>query len=274
MYHILSTSDTYTPRLFDRQEGKERKGKIMNWVSLALVSITVTTTAIAARYGVDTSVLTTTDTWKCLMTDHNITYAKIRVYRSIGDVDTNCPSTLSSAYEAGIKDLDVYIFPCVSSSKYSTSNGITCESPADQVRRSIQHLEDNGIQVYRKGDSRKYDDSLPTVYRFWFDIEDEDPPKYFDANPTVNQELLAELTAAGEEEKIQLGIYTTKTYWNNIMGNIEGYAIYPLWYPRYDGVNSMDFFAPFADFTEVEIKQTGGDVGYCGVTQVDSDYME
>ena len=58
------------------------------------------------------------------------------------------------------------------------------------------------------------------------------------------------------------------------MGNIEGYGKYPLWYPRYDGVNSMDFFVPFADFTEVLIKQTGGDVGYCGITQVDSDYME
>jgi hypothetical protein len=244
---------------------------------LVLTFLNSFTLSSGSKFGVDTSVLTTTDTWTCLMTQHNITYAKIRVYRSIGELDENCPATLASAYEAGIKNLDVYIFPCVSTSKYSTSNNIECESPADQVLRSIQHLEDNGIQVYRKDNTKNslLDETLPIVSRFWFDIEDEDPPKYFDANPSVNQQLLSELTAAGEAEKIELGIYSTKTYWEKIMGNVEGYGgVYPLWYPRYDGVNSMEFFVPFADFTEVEVKQTGGDVGYCGVTQVDSDYME
>jgi hypothetical protein len=231
--------------------------------------------AEAAKYGVDTSVLTNTETWSCLMSDHNISYAKIRVYRSVGKVDDNCPSTLASAYAAGLKDLDVYIFPCVSSSKYSTSNGITCESPAEQIRHSIQHLEDNGITVYRKDISSKTTTTTaPVVYRFWFDIEDEDPSTYFDSDPVVNQNLLAELTAAGEAENIELGIYTTKTYWEKIMGNVVGYGSYPLWYPRYDGVDSLEFFVPFADFTEVQVKQTGGDVGYCGVTQVDSNYME
>ena len=84
------------------------------------------------------------------------------------------------------------------------------------------------------------------------------------------EELRIKLT----EMNIPMGIYATKTYWENIMGNIEGYGIYPLWYPRYDGVNSMEFFEPFADFDHVEIKQTGGDVGYCGITQVDSDYTD
>jgi hypothetical protein len=233
-------------------------------------------TSNGAKFGVDTSVLTTTDTWTCLMKQNNISYAKIRVYRSIGELDENCPATLASAYEAGIKDLDVYIFPCVTTSKYSSSNNIECESPVNQVHRSIQHLEDNGIQVYRKDTNKNLlDQNLPTVSRFWFDIEDEDPPKYFDANPSVNQQLLADLTAAGEAEKIEMGIYSTKTYWEKIMGNVEGYGgVYPLWYPRYDGVDSMEFFVPFADFTEVQVKQTGGDVGYCGITQVDSDYME
>jgi hypothetical protein len=66
------------------------------------------------------------------------------------------------------------------------------------------------------------------------------------------------------------------------MNNTEAYSgtdrlgryVYPLWYPRYDGVNSMDFFSPFAGWDSVMIKQTGGDVGYCSISQVDSDYME
>ena len=59
------------------------------------------------------------------------------------------------------------------------------------------------------------------------------------------------------------------------MGNDLGYGDKPLWYPRYDGVNSFDFFVPFADFTTASllIKQTGGDVGYCGLSQVDSNYF-
>ena len=229
---------------------------------------------LSSRYGIDSSVLLSTENFLCLINEKNISYIKMRIYRSIGDIDSNCVSSIHSAYLSGITDIDVYIFPCISSSSYSISHNITCETPTNQLLRSIQYLEENGIQISYKNKVNQLKDNLPTVSRIWFDIEDEDPSKYFDSNPTINQQVLEEFTQAGEKEQINLGIYTTKTYWNNIMGNIEGYGKYPLWYPRYDGVNSMDFFVPFADFTEVLIKQTGGDVGYCGITQVDSDYME
>ncbi len=52
------------------------------------------------------------------------------------------------------------------------------------------------------------------------------------------------------------------------------YFFSPLWYPRYDGIDSMDFFVPFAGWESVLIKQTGGDTYLCGISQVDSDYME
>ncbi len=58
------------------------------------------------------------------------------------------------------------------------------------------------------------------------------------------------------------------------MNNNLDFNMYPLWYPRYDNTNSMDFFQPFAGWNDVQIKQTGGDVAYCGLTQVDSDYMD
>lgn len=229
---------------------------------------------VSSRYGIDSSVLINSTTFNCLIKEYLINYIKIRIYRSIGDIDSNSIDTIKSGYSSGINDIDVYIFPCISSSSYSISHNITCETPTNQIIHSIKYLEENGIQIKRKNNKNKLNNDIPIVTRFWFDIEDEDPSKYFDSDPTVNQKVLAELTEAGENENLYLGIYTTKTYWNNIMGNIEGYGQYPLWYPRYDGVNSMDFFVPFADFTEVLIKQTGGDVGYCGITQVDSDYME
>lgn len=48
----------------------------------------------------------------------------------------------------------------------------------------------------------------------------------------------------------------------------------PSRYPRYDGVDSMDFFSPFGGWTSVAIKQTAGDSGMCGISQVDTDYAE
>lgn len=72
--------------------------------------------------------------------------------------------------------------------------------------------------------------------------------------------------------RVPIGIYTTKTYWQNIMANVEGYSIYPLWYPRYDGVETMEFFAEFGGWKECFIKQTAGDANACNITQVDLDY--
>jgi hypothetical protein len=45
-------------------------------------------------------------------------------------------------------------------------------------------------------------------------------------------------------------------------------------YPRYDGIDSMEFFTPFAGWEEVMIKQTAGDASWCGISQVDTDYSE
>jgi hypothetical protein len=36
----------------------------------------------------------------------------------------------------------------------------------------------------------------------------------------------------------------------------------------------MEFFAPFGGWGGVQVKQPAGDVGLCGVSQVDMDYME
>eukprot|EP00602_Paraphysomonas_sp_CaronLab_P010234 CAMPEP_0185018932 /NCGR_PEP_ID=MMETSP1103-20130426/1595_1 /TAXON_ID=36769 /ORGANISM="Paraphysomonas bandaiensis, Strain Caron Lab Isolate" /LENGTH=248 /DNA_ID=CAMNT_0027548985 /DNA_START=70 /DNA_END=816 /DNA_ORIENTATION=+ len=235
--------------------------------TLAIAPYTVT----AHRYGVDLSVATNEDTWQCLMKEKNTSYAIVRAYRSIGELDENAAQSIIAANSAGIRDLHAYIFPCVSSSSYSQKNGIECESPSEQLRSTIDYLEKNGITVLRQN---SVEASGPVVRRLWLDVEDEDPSTYYDSDPAVNQKVLDEFATAAASEGVFLGIYTTMTYWTNIMGGVEGYSQYPLWYPRYDAEDSMDFFEPFAGWEDVLIKQTGGDVGFCGITQVDSDYME
>lgn len=152
-----------------------------------------------------------------------------------------------------------YVFPCITTSAYSLENAITCSSPADQMRDSVNFLESSGVAVRRNGQSVRSES--PTVQRIWLDVEDEDPSRYYDIDVSVNQAAIADMVAAAAAENVSVGIYTTKTYWTKIMGGIEGYSEYPLWYPRYDGTNSMDFFEPFAGWEKVYIKQTAGDAG-------------
>lgn len=115
----------------------------------SILSAVMLAAANASQFGVDLSVATDDTTWKCLVEEKDISFSLIRVYRSVGELDANCPASLKSAHSAGIKDLHAYIFPCVSSSPYSLANNITCASPEDQVKASIDFLEDNGVSVFR-----------------------------------------------------------------------------------------------------------------------------
>lgn len=136
---------------------------------------------VECRQGVDLSIPCDESTWTCLQ-QAGISFGKVRAYRSVGQLDTNAPASLKSAHSAGLKDLDVYIFPCISTSPYSVSNNITCKSPSDQLLETVNYLSDN--QIYFE--HRKEKDSV-FVSRLWLDVEDENPSKYYDVNPSVNQ---------------------------------------------------------------------------------------
>lgn len=228
---------------------------------------------INARAGVDLSVSTSIDTWKCLKENYSIDYTIIRLYRSIGDIDSNSANSIHSASSVGITDIGGYMFPCLSTSPYSKNNNITCLTAEQQVLTTLKYLEENNIRINRDNEELTMDNKSTYINRIWLDIEDEVPSKYYDEDPSVNQQFIDDIVTTLEKFHVPVGIYTTLTYWNNIMDNIEGYSKYPLWYPRYDGVDSMDFFSPFAGWTAAQIKQTAGDSGYCNISQVDSDYM-
>lgn len=239
-----------------------------------LVVLCVVFAVCQARTGVDLSVATTLSTWQCLVSQYKVDYSIIRVYRNIGQVDSNAPNTLKMAQQAGVKDLGGYLFPCMPSSPYSASKNVTCDSAKNQVLTTLKFLEQNNIFVKRTGaEIVNLPKDVVLLNRLWLDIEDEVPAKYYDSAPSANQAFIADMVDVMNKLHVPVGIYSTKTYWNNIMGNIEGYSQYPLWYPRYDGVNTMDFFSPFAGWTEAKIKQTGGDSGWCSISQVDPDYM-
>lgn len=213
---------------------------------------------VSATLGVDMSVATTEETFICLATN-GIAFVIPRVYRCVGETDPLGLESMQLALkQKNFKFVDGYIFPCVPDAPYNVQHNITCPSPSEQVKDTLTMLS-----------------ALPPLegkLRLWLDVEDEQPNKYYSIVPDINVKLLSEMTSALEANGVSVGVYTTKTYWAQIMGNALGWGIYPLWYPRYDATNSMAFFEPFADFKGVFIKQTGGGTALCGIT-LDTDYM-
>lgn len=156
---------------------------------------------------------------------------------------------------------------------------MTCPSAKQQLTDTLDYFAANNIGVARRvGEAGKENSpSKPLVQRLFLDIEDPSPSLYFDPDPAVNQLFVSEFVAAAADLDTPLGFYTTSSYWSTIMANSEEYSEeegFPLWYPRWDGEDNMDFFVPFGGWDTVRVKQTAGDVGLCGVSQVDMDYME
>jgi len=228
-----------------------------------------------AALGFDLSVASEQTDWECLL-DNSATFGIVRLYRNLGKIDTNSAKSINAANSV-LSTIDGYMFPCLTQSPYSIANNITCESAANQVKHTLQYLAEEGIWVNNSSLSpQPFFPILSTLGRIWIDVEDEVPSKYFSPVVADNTAFMTDIVTALQSYGIEVGIYTTKTYWANIMNNEKGYGYLKLWYPHYDGINNMDFAAdvlPFADFTSVYIKQTGGDVGLCNLSQVDSNFM-
>lgn len=62
--------------------------------------------------GIDIATIISVDTFECLASEYNYSFAIVRAYHSYGAVDTNAPTTISNAQEGGIMNTDVYHFPC------------------------------------------------------------------------------------------------------------------------------------------------------------------
>ena len=245
--------------------------------SLAIIVILAlcSSSQCEAALGFDLSVASDQTDWECLATN-DATFGIVRLYRNLGQIDKNAAKSIIAANTA-LDNIDGYMFPCVTQSPYSIANNITCDDAATQVKHTLQYLAEEGIWVNNSTLSpQPFFPILTTLGRIWLDIEDEVPSKYYSPTIADNTAFMSDIVAALTSYGIEVGIYTTKTYWANVMGNQYGYGGRKLWYPHYDAVNNMDFAStvlPFAGFTSVYIKQTGGDVGLCGLSQVDSNYM-
>ena len=78
-------------------------------------------TSAAANVGVDLSQATSLSSLQCVK-DYGYDFVIARVYCSTGNPDSNGPSNINNAWNAGMSHVDGYIFPCYS-----------CGNPAKQV---------------------------------------------------------------------------------------------------------------------------------------------
>jgi len=159
-----------------------------------------------------------------------------RGYESVGQIDPRVCNTLQTAYNAGIKTRDVYLFPCPS-----------CGGASDQVSTLVSYLNNN-CKSYWSG-------------RIWLDIEGTD---YWLGSASSNQQFYMQLTDACRSQAA-CGVYSSYYQWESLFGSTSfsyGSEL-PLWYADWDGNPSFSGFSSFAGWTSPYMKQYVGDVSKC-----------
>ncbi|EFA75204.1 glycoside hydrolase family 25 protein [Heterostelium album PN500] len=194
-----------------------------------------------AAIGVDISSGSDIPAFQCLK-NNGYTFAIIRCYMSTGATDPNCPHSIYNARDGGMEYVDAYIFPCFS-----------CGNGAGQVVDTVNYL-------------KSYNADFGMV---WFDIEG--PGTYWSDNQGENQAFFNSMLEGASQAGVKVGIYTSYSQWEPIMGNWDGGAKYPLWYAHYDGNPSFSDFSPFGGWSSPAIKQYNGDLTVCGLG-VDQNY--
>jgi len=230
--------------------------KLGLFVSL-LLAATSTGALAQAGYGFDTALVLTTADVDCLM-DQQLDVAIFRAYHSYGAPDTNAPTNLATAYAAGIKQADVYLYPCV----------IQCPSgpsASEQFNDMISMLTTAGA----------------TWSNIWFDIEDTLPDGgvyWSNTNVTANQVFYQELVSTCAASGYKCGVYSNSNFWTLIFGSIsyntpDGVgASNPLWYVGYTG-NEASYlsYIQFGQWITPSMKQFNGTAYICGF-EIDLDW--
>jgi hypothetical protein len=94
---------------------------------------------------------------------------------------------------------------------------------------------------------------LIPYFRYWMSQE-------------ANREFFNGLVSKGRSLGVKLGVYTSASQWNPIMGSgFTAGSAFPLWYAHYDNSASFADFRPFGGWSKPAIKQYYGDASICGV---------
>jgi len=171
------------------------------------------------------------------MVQQNYSFVVVRAFRSIGQVDTNAPTTIQNAWAANMDSVDVYMFPCPKCSA----------SPRDQISTMLNFLAEAGV----------------FYGMIWIDVEGS---QYWTADTAWNAAWFGKLLGALQDFNATVGVYTSIRQWGPIMGNSTAGSVFPLWYARYDNKPDFSDFVPFGGWTVPSVKQFQGDQIICNAS--------
>jgi GH25 family lysozyme M1 (1,4-beta-N-acetylmuramidase) len=106
------------------------------------------------------------------------------------------------------------------------------------------------------------------VGMLWIDVEGT---QYWSSNHANNVNFIQGMIDEAKSQKVNIGIYSSKSQWSPITGNSSKFSKYPLWYAHYDNKPNFSDFAPFGGWSKPAIKQYAGDVSLCSAG-VDKNY--
>ena len=158
------------------------------------------------HYAVDISSGLSSSASSCMASSYSLIIP--RGYQSVGQVDPNVCASLMTAYNAGIKERDVYLFPCPK-----------CGNAENQVQSLVGHLTSN-CKSYWSG-------------RIWLDIEGS---QYWLGSYSSNQNFYKQLKDACVSSGYKCGVYSSYYQWEDLFGTTSfcyGQEL-PLWYAHYD----------------------------------------
>jgi GH25 family lysozyme M1 (1,4-beta-N-acetylmuramidase) len=95
--------------------------------------------------------------------------------------------------------------------------------------------------------------------------------QYWSSTASNNVNFLTSMVNEGKAKGYSIGIYSSASQWNPIMGGSTKFASYPLWYAHYDGKASFSDFSAFGGWTKPAIKQYAGTTSICSAS-IDKNY--
>jgi GH25 family lysozyme M1 (1,4-beta-N-acetylmuramidase) len=203
---------------------------------LVAAIVTISIPGAFAGLGLDVSSSYSTTAWNCWQAvNSGFNVAVVRAGKSTGAVDTAAPQSLKNAQAAGYAYRHVYIFPCAHSG---------CPSASTQATQMIDYLRNNGAPFTK----------------VWIDVEGP-ASTYWTSNTATNEQFLINLIGGLKSKGLttsQIGIYTSKSQWQPIMGTADFHS-YALWYAHYDGNFNFNDFVAFNGWTTPCMKQYAGD---------------
>ncbi len=193
--------------------------------------------ASALTHAVDSSSEVSADIYKKAL-GQGFTRAIFRGYQEAcslgGRVDPTFVPSYKNAVAAGYKDFDAYFFPCT-----GTTN--KCKPYATQLAELLDTISSQKL----------------AIRRIWLDIETDQVCSPFDYGAQGNIAEAKKLVAAFRAAKHDWGIYTSPTQWENIFGS-KTFVLandVPLWFAKFDNVETLDLKTPFGGWTKADAKQ-------------------